>query len=45
MILVQLQQKITLLPSDEWDKLDHIKTLLLKFARYTNVAGGEEYPT
>ena len=44
-VLVQLQQKITLLQSDEWENLSHIRTLLSKFARYTNVAGGEEYPT
>ena len=31
-VLVQLQQKITLLQSDEWETLSHIRTLLSKFA-------------
>ena len=38
--LVILQQKITLLQSNEWEKLHHLPS---KFARYSNVAGGEEY--
>ena len=43
--LVLLQNNMTMLQPEEWEALGHMKTLLSKFATYTNVAGGEQYAT
>ena len=43
--LVLLQNNMTMLQPEEWEALGHVKTLLSKFATYTNVAGGEQYAT
>ena len=45
LMIILVQHSLTLLQPNEWTKLEHIKTLLSKFADYTNVAGGERYPT
>ena len=43
--VVLLDHNMTMLQPLDWEVLTHIKALLSKFATYTNVAGGEQYPT
>lgn len=39
------QHRLTLLQPDEWEGLELVEKLLLKFAHYTDLAGGEYYAT
>ena len=43
--VVLLEHNLTMLQPHHWEALTHVKALLSKFATYTNVAGGEQYPT
>ena len=36
---------MTMLQPNKWDALSSVEKLLSKFAKFTNIAGGEEYPT
>ena len=43
--VVLLDHNLTMLQPLDWEALTHVKALLSKFAAYTNVAGGQQYPT
>ena len=43
--VVLFDHNLIMLQPLDWEALTHIKALLSKFPSYTNVAGGEQYPT
>ena len=43
--IVLLNHNLTMLQPQDWEVLKNVRTLLYKFANYTNVVGGEQYTT
>ena len=40
---VLLEHNMTMLQPNKWDALSSVEKLLSKFAKFTNIAGGEKY--